>query len=304
MAAASNAQIDGNKTVMIINGEEIKGNEYYDRMELLPNVGTNINGKFAEAPPGFLTLQRLIEERLLMLLAKEKGVFPSDAEIQAVIKERTDEDPKYMDKLTALGYTIKDITYQITLDLSEFKLTTQGITITDQEVEKFYKDNPTMFVTPKNYKLKVIAVETDGAKAAVDADLKSGVAFSDVAKKYSIDASKFKGGDVGQIAESNFSDSVKKALQSTKIGLHSEWIKGDKTWVMFLVEGINPESTVPLDDKLKRNLRRKIMLDRGRVKNDLGKDMRDMRAKAVIDVKQPQFAQAIKEYMENAKLGG
>ena len=304
LALAAGAQVDPNRTVIIINGEEVKGAEYYGRLELLPNVGTSINGKFAEAPPGFLALQRLIEERLLMALAREKGVFPSDAEIQGVIKERMDDDPKYMEKLTALGYTMKDVTYQITLDLSEFKLTTQGINITDQEVEKFYKDNPTMFMTPKNYKLRVIAVETDGAKAAVDADLKKGAPFGEVAKKFSIDASKFKNGDVGQIAESNFSDSVKSALQATKIGLHTEWIKGDKTWVMFLVEGINPESKAPLDDKMKRNLRRKIMLDRGRVKNDLGKDMRAMRAKAVIDVKQPQFAQAIKEYMENAKLGG
>ncbi len=303
-ASQAQAQLDPNRTVMIVNGEEIKGAEYYGRLELLPNVGTSINGKFAEAPPGFLALQRLIEERLLMALAKEKGVYPTDAEVQDVIKERIEDDPQYMDKLTALGYTVKDVSYQIIMDLSEFKLTTQGITITDQEVEKFYKDNPTMFLTPKNYKLKVIAVETDGAKALVEAELKKGTLFGDVAKKYSMDASKFKSGDVGRIAESNFSDAVKKALQATKIGLHTEWIKGENTSVMFLVEGINPESTVPLDAKLKRNLRRKIMLDRGRVKTDLAKDMRAMRAKAVIDVKQPQFAQAIKEYMENAKLGG
>jgi len=297
------AQIDVNKTVLIINGEEVKGNEYYGRMESLPNVGTSLNGKYAEAPPGFLAMQRLIEERLLMALAKEKGLFPTDAEIQAVIKERTDADPKYLDKLTTSGFTLKDLTYALQLDLSEFKLTTMGITITDQEVDKFYKDNPTMFITPKNYKLRIIAVETDGGKTAVDQELAKGTPFPDVAKKFSIDASRFNGGESGNIAEANFSDSVKAALQKTKIGMVTEWIRGDQTWVKFLIEGINPEAKIALDDKIRKNLRRKLMLDRGRVKNDVAAMMRNMRKKAVIEVKQPQFVQAIKEYMDSAKLG-
>lgn len=189
-ATLATAQLDPGRSVIVVNGEEIKANEYYRRMEFLPGVGRNVNGQFVEAPPGILTILRLIDERLLIQLAKDKGVYPSDAEVQAEIKNRSDANPKLFEGLALLGLSRDDYAYQVRLDLVDFKLRTQGITITDQEIEKFYADNPTLFTVPKRYRLRVVAVADEAGKNAVDADLKAGMKFEDVAKKHSIELSK------------------------------------------------------------------------------------------------------------------
>ena len=52
--------VDPNRVVLVINGEEIKGAEYYRRMEYLPGVGSQMGASFSDFPPGFLTIQQLI----------------------------------------------------------------------------------------------------------------------------------------------------------------------------------------------------------------------------------------------------
>jgi foldase protein PrsA len=304
MAAATFAQIDGTRPVIVVNGEEIKGTEYYRRMEFLPGVGRVVNGQFVEAPPGILTILRLIDERLLIQLAKDKNVYPSDAEVQAEIKTRTDANPKLMEGLALLGLSQDDFAYQVRLDLVDFKLRTQGITITDQEVEKFFTDNPSMFAVPKRYKLRVVAVADDAGKAAADADLKAGMKFEDVAKKHSIEASKVLGGDIGLIAEDTLSGPVKDAVTSVKIGQYTGWVKGQQASIRFYVENILPAEKRTLDANLKQEVRRKLMLDKGAVRNNIDTDLRAMRKKAVVETKLPQFADAVKKYMDSARMGG
>ena len=77
LAAFSNGQVDPNRTIATINGEAIKGLEYYHRMEFLPGVTKRYGGQAIESPPGFLTVVELIGEKLLLQLAKEKGVMPA-----------------------------------------------------------------------------------------------------------------------------------------------------------------------------------------------------------------------------------
>gem|GEM_PF-6889404 len=144
------AQVDPNRTIMIVNGEEIRGNEYYRRMEFLPGVGRTVNGKFVEAPPGILTMLRILDERLLLQLATQKGVGPTESEVQNEIKERMAGNPRLMEGLKALGLSDADLNYQVRVDLAEYKLRTQGITVTDQEVEKYFNDNPKLFSSAKS----------------------------------------------------------------------------------------------------------------------------------------------------------
>ena len=59
-ACAAYAQVDANRTVAVVNGEEIKGGEYYHRMEYLSGVGRIGNNGVNEFPPGFMTIEQLI----------------------------------------------------------------------------------------------------------------------------------------------------------------------------------------------------------------------------------------------------
>lgn len=300
----AHAQVDPNRVVVTINGEDVKGAEYYRRMEYLPGVGKRSGDNFAEFPPGFLTIEQLITERLVLQLAKEKGVAPTDAEVQAELQAAVEDNPKILQDWTDSGRTRAELEYEFKYQLAQFKLITQGITITDQQVEQFYKENPTMFTLPKRIKLRVIVVNTEADKLAVEADLKAKKPFSDVAKARSLDLSRSIGGDYGISAYDDLSPAAKDAVNKRGADGVTDWVTSGNNYVKFWVEQVLPEEKIPLDAKTKRRIRKQRMADIGNVKNDIKKMMSDMRARAKIDIKQKEFADAYKKFIDQYLTGG
>lgn len=109
LTGAALAQVDPARVVATVNGVAIKGDEYYHRMEFLPGVGKNMGDGFAEFPPGFLTLEQLITEKLVFQLAKEKGVMPTQADIDAELQYRMSKDKTLQVDWLASGQTFADL---------------------------------------------------------------------------------------------------------------------------------------------------------------------------------------------------
>jgi foldase protein PrsA len=306
------AQVDPNRLVATVNGEEIKGAEYYRRMEYLPGVGRQNGQAFAEFPPGFLTIEALITERLVLQLARQKGVLPSDQDVQNEFAARNADNPDILVAWQQSGRTVDELKRQILIELAQFRVATFGVTITDQQIEDYYAKNPSTFTTPKRYKLRVIVLKEQKKKAEVDADLGAGKSFGETAAKYSDDISRVNGGVYGTIPEDFLSDTVKDALKGVKIGKSTDWLEltlsdGSKDAVKFYLEDILPETKTPLDTKLKRALRQRLMAEEGKKVNNVAKDMAALRAKAKIDIKQPEFADVYKKFIEGylkQQLGG
>ena len=301
-ALSAPAQVDPDRTVATVNGEVIKGAEYYGRMEFLPGVGKRFGQVFTELPPGLLTLDALITERLLFQMARDKGVYPSDLEITKEIETRTTADPKYLQNWRASGRTDADLRNAVRLELTQYKLQTYGVSIADQEIDAFYKGAPLRFTTPKRLKLRVIAVVSDAEKTAVDADLKAGKPFGAVAKARSQDASAAVEGVYATVPVTALAPVMQEAVGTLKKGQVSGWLptqQGDqKAYVKFLVDDILPEEKQKLDASLRADVRREMMLARGRVKNDLAKDMVNARKTAKIDIASPEFAAAYKAFID------
>ena len=304
VATAAFGQVDLNRTVAVVNGEEIKGGEYYHRMEYLPGVGKRMGSAYSELPPGFLTIEQLITDHLVLQLAKEKGVLPTDMEVEAEYRVRKDDTPNLDTLWTATGQSLDDLRYQIRLDVAKFKIQTFGITITNQEIDTFYKEHPTEFTIPKRYQLRVIVVGTAADRDAVDKALAAGTKFPDVASQYSMDVSKTGGGEYGTVPETALAATFKNAVDATKIGATTSWITsapqggGDPSYIKFLVEDVKKQELIPLDDKIRRQTRRRLMMDRGAVKNNIEQEMKAMRLKAKIDIKQPEFRDAYKKFID------
>lgn len=306
LPVAAIAQTDFTRTVATINGEEIKGPEYYKRMEYLPGVGKMIGQSFAQAPPGFLALDQIINERLLLQLAREKGVYPTDAEVKQELKLWIENNPNMLETAAASGMAESDMEYQVRLSMAQFKLQTRGITVTDQELEKFYKDNPTTFTLPKTIELRIVVVDTDSERSAVDSEVKAGKPFVEVAKTYNKDLIlKASGGAIGPKAAEAFDPEIRAAIDKVKVGQVTDWVPTRGKYWRASFEKANPAKTIPLDDKLRLQLRRKLMLDRGRVKpeNDLSKMMSNMRAKSKIDIADKKFAETFQKMMGVAARG-
>ncbi|MCX7799847.1 MAG: peptidyl-prolyl cis-trans isomerase [Fimbriimonadales bacterium] len=303
------AQLDPNRVVATVNGEEIKAAEYYQRMEFLPGVGKRVGDRFAELPPGFMTLEQLITERLVLQLAKSKGCLPTDAEVQAEFERRRRDEPQLVERWTASGRTIPELLHDIRVNLAGFKLKTFGITITDQEVQDFYRRNPTLFTIEKRYRLRVIVVDT-ASRDKVDAALKAGRPFADVARESSLDLTKVEGGLVGVVPASRLNEASRKAVESVRIGQTTDWISTGDRHAKFLLEDVLPEQVLPLDARLKEDIRRRLMLDRGNVRNNVQREMTELRRKSRIDIRNPEFAEIyhrmIDSYLaqESAKAQG
>lgn len=297
IATIASAQVDNAKTVVVINGEEIKGAEYYHRMEFLDGVGKPMSNGIAQFPPGFLTIETMITERLILQLAKNKGVSPSEPEIDNELKLRLEDDPKYLETWLNSGRTQADLRYQVKLQLAQFKISTTGVNVADQEIDDHYKANPNMYSTPKKVKLAVIAVTDATVAQKVDAELKTKT-FADVAKAYSEDITKTLGGEMGEIATFALAEPVRVAVEKVKIGQTTEWLTAPDKKVKFLLQNVIPAKKLEMTPKLRRDIRKMLLMNKGRVKNDVAKEMQELRAKSNIDIKDKSFADAYAKFIE------
>lgn len=299
------AQVDPNATIVTINGEVVKGSEYFRRMEMLPNVSRRLGNNTLNYPPGFLTIELLITEKLVFQLAKQKGVMPSDAEVQAELNSILTDNKAFLNEAMLAGQTQADVEHQIRYQLAQFKIATFGINLTDQEIDAFYRENPQIFTIPKRAKLSVIAVTDEATKSKVDGELQAGKDFGEVASKYSEDVSKAANGDFGTVPIANLPEAARNAINATKIGQVTAWVvsQGSPTQVKFKLHDVLPEEKTPLDAKVRRQIRRQLMLQRGSQKNDVAKEMADMRAKANIDIANKAFADMYKKFLEESKGG-
>jgi parvulin-like peptidyl-prolyl isomerase len=300
-AAFATAQVDVNRTVVVINGEEIKGGEYYHRMEFLSGVGKPMTNGIAEFPPGFLTIEQLITERLIFQLAKNKGVSPTEPEVQAELASRVEDDPKLLETWINSGRTEADLRYMIRLELAQFKVSTAGVNVTDQEIDQHFNANPNMYSTPKKVKISVLVVSDADTAEKVDAALKAKKPFADVAKQYSEDVTKNIGGEMGDIATYALSQPVREALEKIKINETTPWLNTGDRKVKFLLQNVTPSKRIPMTPKLRKQIRKRMMMDRGATKNNIAKEMRDLRDKTNIDIKDKAFAEAYTRFIEAYK---
>lgn len=296
LASMATAQVDPNRVVAVVNGQEIKGAEYYHRMEHLEGIGKRTGNTLAELPPGLWALDQLITERLVLQLAKEKNAYPTDIEVTEEKAIRTKNNPDLVKIWTSAGRTEAELTERIRFELAQFKIQTAGITVTDQDIDKFYKENPAEFTSPKYYTMRVISVSDKAGQDSVDADLKAGKDFGEVAKAKSTDVTKGIGGLLEPIPVDYMNNATKKAVEATKLKATTAWVstgtEENPVFVKFFVDEITLPKKQELTPELRKAIRKRRQADLGAVKNNISQEMAAMRKKAKVDIKDPAFADA------------
>ena len=314
-AAAAFAQVDPSRTVATVNGDTITGEQFYEHMEFLPNMNRTLeSGEVVPVTPGLLAIVELVNQHLLLQLAKQKNLFPTDAQVDASLKQSMADDPHLLDRWIATGRTEEQLKGEYRTSIAQFNLRTEGITVSDQEVADFYHKEqiPGLTVSPRTVTFRVISVANESDEKAVDTDLGNGESFADVAKTRSNDITAPGGGLVGPVPTDFLPKDVAELLDSTKVGQSTPWhseVSGSATiYVKYLVAGKEPQK--PLDfDKMKETIRRKMMVDRGGIKNNVEEEMRQLRDNSKIDIPNKAYAAAYVDFMqkyyhETAHVGG
>lgn len=280
----------------IVNGEPITMTQFYKHLEVKPSVQVLVNpatlqasgsGQIPQQPYngqvigslGLQGLTDLVHQAILRQLAKDDKVYPTQADIQAELSDRTKDNPGFVPDLVKAGYTKDMIENELALQLAEYNLTTEGVTVTDKDVDDYIKEHPTEFVQPEQVELLWILAPDDQTKKQADTELKSGATFINVAQKYSKAPNAAKMGfrfmetSVPKLA--NYGPDLLPAIKKTDVLQQTPWLKFTEGWAKFYVNKRTPERKLPIDDAMKKKVHRALAVRKGAQGKDLNSRLQD-----------------------------
>jgi len=223
--STSLANVDPNETAATVNGKVIK------MEDVERGVKQQAQGQESKLSPLELAgarlqvLQGLIEQEVMFQKAEKEGVVPKDEDVATEINKQKVESrlsaEEFDRQMTQAGLSEASYRDQVKRGMAikalVDKITGRIETPKENEIEAFFKGNPEMFVKKRGVQLAAIVVDPtnsgqgDTTIDAASGDLKvkeilaklqqPGSDFAALAREYSEDPSKFKGGDLGFFSE-------------------------------------------------------------------------------------------------------
>ncbi len=221
-------------------------------------------------------LKDLINKRVLLDYAKKRGYKVSKKELKKAekrfIKAYGNKDNlKRRLKISNMSY--EEFLKGLKEDLLIRKLYDKEVKreFSEKELKEYYEKNRYKFKMPPKLKLRLIYLRNDptdpkGRQKAlkrakeVMEKLKKGEDFSELARKYSNDMTRIKGGDMGFIHQGMLEEPIEKEAMKLKEGEISEPIETIKGFYIIKLEKRTPEKLFAFDEikeKLKRELKAK-----------------------------------------------
>lgn len=176
------------KKVAQVNGIPVTQKQFYDR--LMKEHGRNM-------------VMTLILEQLVLQEAQQRGLLPSDQEIQKWLadfkqSQGIQNDEQWIQFLQANGWDDTDLLYKGKVEMALFKLRTAHLHPTEAQLQSFFKQYRKNFDVPAMIRFRQIIVDTPDKADRVREKIAQGFDFGALAKQYSIDPyARETGGDVG-----------------------------------------------------------------------------------------------------------
>ncbi|MDN5293008.1 MAG: hypothetical protein PWQ91_8 [Eubacteriales bacterium] len=276
-----------------VNGVSIPKSKLEKRLEKQKKVMEKNGAKFeGESGKKMLDalrvqiLEQLISEELTLQAAKKEGVMPSNKEIEErmdqIIKSFGSEE-EFKKALKEYGYTEDDMREYLKVQLATNKLfekVTRNVSVTDDEVKKYFEENKENYKIPEGVKVRHILIRFDTQnervgrteeKAKQEAEeilkkIKAGADFAQLAKEKSEDpGSKDNGGLlVNQATQDQYfsRDMLDKAFADAAFALKpgeitKEVVKSSYGYHIIKLEDKRPEKMPTFEevrDKVKEDL--------------------------------------------------
>lgn len=243
---------DPQGTLATVNGVPISEKDYFNYLQRKANVIVETQRGPVQAivqpdqPFGFQAMRDMIIDEMLVQIAKDQGVYPSDGDVAKQLKYLQDVSNlstgvNVVQEALKRGYTTDSFKKQVLIDLCKERIVTKGITISPQQVDDYIKMHPddTMFSDPPRISALMILIGKDKAKdkAKIDDELKKGQPFLTVAQNNSIDP------DARAVAwhyhvdvVSKMPPQVRELLEKTDINQSTDWLESSEGYVKFYVE--------------------------------------------------------------------
>jgi foldase protein PrsA len=229
------AACSGGGAVATVNGQPVTRSDFDLRLE--------------QSPMGRTVLQQLVQETLIDQYAKNNNITVSDAEIDARENQIKANFPtgSWEEMLKARGLTETDVRNALREQLVLDKALSKDVTVTPAQIKDYFDKNHASFDKPEQVSARHILVPNLALANQIEADLKAGQNFADLAKKYSTDpGSKDKGGDLGEFRRGQMVPQFDKYAFSAPVGQISPPIKSPFGYHIIQVESRTPGTKATL----------------------------------------------------------
>jgi parvulin-like peptidyl-prolyl isomerase len=254
--AVATLHFGGDRNVLTINGKRIPQSEYLRRLE--------IDG-------GQAALMRVITEEELLQFGAQQGLMPSVPQVRARIAEMRSK-PDFQQFLTDRRLTPFDLERQARIELTSDALTTQGITVSDAELRRFYEANISgtdpraAFYTPQTARISIIVTHDRASGEKAIRELRRGASFESVAKTYSTDVSRSTGGLMPPVRRGRTRFGQLPGIDRAVFGMKPGDVVGPirllNVWAVMRCNGMAPASAKPYE-AVKEECRKALLMRKG-----------------------------------------
>ena len=204
-------------------------------------------------------LQNVIDEELHYQDGVRLGLTASDAEVDEGLARarRGSQSPDAFDQAlrqarVPMAVLRQEIRRALTIKKAYDHEVTSRCQVDAAEAERFYADNRDRFVVPEQLHVYAITIGVDPSSSArqwADASarandvlrqLRSGTPFDEMARTYSTDPSRDKGGDMGMFHRGTLNDEFEKAARGMKPGDVSDVVQTLYGYHIIRVAEIRP----------------------------------------------------------------
>jgi len=295
----------GSDSVATINGTPITHKDFEDYMlrKKTVFVSTSRGDQQANVAPdqplGLQSLEDLVKRQLMLNLAKECGVMPTPDDVDKEIKFQTTVTPNMLQELSKAGIPLELLKRDMEFNLAEYRIVTQGITVTPADVDQYIKEHPTEFRNPPTAKTLFVVVSSPAEKKQVDDDLATGQDFQNVATHYS------KAPNARLSVEFPITDlekmdaNLRQQIESTPEGKTTQWITANANmYAKLYVQAKSAPTPQVIDATRRENVRRGIAYARGTKAMDLGQRLMAEFKKSDIQVQMDALKPGWKQYTD------
>jgi peptidyl-prolyl cis-trans isomerase C len=185
-------------------------------------------------------LDSLIQEAILLNAARNEGITVSNDELKAKLEGLS--EPAMVEKSAVPADEWKErqrrrlvIGKLIEKDVAE------KVPVTDDEIQKYYREHKEEFHQPAQYHARQIVVDNKELASKIDERLKKGEDFAKLAEEFSLSPDRKRGGDLGFFNAATFPPIFSEICEKLKPGERSGVVATDYGFQIFeLVEKRQP----------------------------------------------------------------
>ncbi|HMD03198.1 MAG TPA: peptidylprolyl isomerase [Candidatus Baltobacteraceae bacterium] len=279
LAACSAGSAGTGGNVASVNGQPVTRSEYDDRLEA--------------GPQGKAVLNQLIQRMLIDQYAKDNKIDIPASEVQKKEDEIRGKYPagQFDQMLKAQNLTEADVQGILREQLILEKAVGAQVQVSNADVEAYLAKNHATLDTGEQVRARHILVPDEKTANEVEAQLKAGAKFEDMAKKYSTDpSSKDKGGELGFFAKGQMVPAFQNAAFSQPLNVVGPPVKSPFGYHIIEVEEKKPATIATMANSGEKI---KAQLTQQKEQQAIPVFMQTLRQKAKIDIYDPRLKDAL-----------